>query len=316
MARARKRFVVTGAAGFIGSHLVQRLVEEGFEVVGVDNLVTGRLENLSGLLDRIDFVQDDAGKPGVLKKILRRGDFVLHQAAIPSVQRSVDDPLSTHYSCVEVTLKLLLAAREAGVRRVVVAASSSAYGDSEILPKREDMAARPLSPYAAAKLAQEQYARAFSVSYGLDTASLRYFNVFGPRQDPTSQYAAVIPKFITLMLRGERPTIYGDGTQSRDFTYVENVVRANLLAARCGGALKGEVLNIACGLRIDLNDLVAQLNAILGTSIDPLHGPPAPGDVKHSLADISLAKKRIGYEPSVDFEMGLRLTVDWFREQG
>lgn len=308
------RFVVTGAAGFIGSNLVRHLLAQpGCTVVGVDNFVTGRRENLEGLPASFAFMEGDLGCRETARRAVEGADYVLHQAAIPSVPRSVADPLATNYSCADVTLQLLLAAREAGVKRVVVAASSSAYGDTPTLPKVETMAPCPLSPYAVAKLVQEQYARAFSHCFGLDTVSLRYFNVFGPRQDPCSDYAAVIPKFTRLMLAGERPTIYGDGAQSRDFTYVDNVVAANLQAARAPGRLDGTVFNIACGNAIDLNALVARLNRLLGTAIEPIHGEPAPGDVKHSLADISAARERLGYEPQVDFDAGLARTIDWLR---
>jgi nucleoside-diphosphate-sugar epimerase len=307
------RYVVTGAAGFIGSSIVRKLLAEGCEVTGIDNLSTGRIENIEEIRDAFRFVQGDAGDPALLASALSGAESVLHQAAIPSVPRSVADPLSTNYSCVDVTLRLLEAARDAGVRRVVIAASSSAYGDTEVLPKVETMTPRPLSPYAVAKLAQEHYARAFSLCYGLETVSLRYFNVFGPRQDPHSDYAAVIPKFIRLMLSGTAPTIYGDGEQSRDFTHIDNVVQANLLAARAEGPIMGETVNIACGDRISLNELVGRLNRTLGTEFEPRYDAPREGDVKHSQADISKARELIGYEPLVGFDTGLQRTAEFLR---
>jgi UDP-glucose 4-epimerase len=309
-----EKFVVTGAAGFIGSNIVRKLISEGVEVVGVDNFATGRKENIKEIEDKFTLIEGDLSVDGVAQKALEGADYVLHQAAIPSVPRSVKDPLATNTSCVDATLKVLMAARDLDVKRVVLAASSSAYGDTVVLPKREDMPTSPLSPYAVAKLAQEHYAKAFSICYGLQTVSLRYFNVFGPRQDPSSDYAAVIPKFIRIMLGGKQPTIYGDGEQSRDFTFIDNVVSANIKAARAEGEILGETVNIACGKRIDLNELVERINKVIGTDIKPIHGKPAKGDVKHSLADISKAKNLIGYEPVIDFDDGLKITADWVKE--
>lgn len=309
-----ERFAVTGAAGFIGSSIVRQLITEAdVEVVGVDNFVTGKRENIEDILDRFTFIEGDLGCEGVAEKAFAGADYVLHQAAIPSVPRSVDDPLATNYSCADVTLRVLMAARDKGVKRVVQAASSAAYGDDPELPKTEDMLPRPLSPYAVGKLLQEHYARSFSICYGLETVSLRYFNVFGPRQDPFSDYAAVIPKFIRLILSGKTPTIYGDGNNTRDFAYVDNVVSANILAARADGKFAGEVLNIACGESTDLNELVERINRVLGTSVVAQHGPPAPGDVPHSVADISRARELIGYRPVVDLDVGLEKTAAWMR---
>ena len=314
MPKEQERFLVTGAAGFIGSNIVRALLDEGAAVRGIDNFATGRRENIAEILDRMEWIEGDLAVPGVAEEAMEGIDYVLHQAAIPSVPRSVADPLATNTSCIDATLRVLLAAREKKVRRVVLAASSSAYGDTPTLPKREDMPTSPLSPYAVAKLAQEQYARAFSICYGTETVSLRYFNVFGPRQDPKSDYAAVIPKFITMMVRGRTPTIHGDGLQSRDFTYIDNVVEGNLLAARAAGPFRGEVMNLAIGDRISLLDLVAELNRILGTEIAPKHGPERPGDVKHSQADVTRARERIGFRPVVPFAEGLARTAAYYRE--
>ncbi len=309
-----ERYCVTGCAGFIGSHILRRLLEDGASVVGVDDFSTGRRENLDGLEDRFQLIEGTLCDPDVAAAACKDVDIVLHQASIPSVPRSVADPLASLHSSVTATVTLLEAAHRAGVRRVVQAASSSAYGDTEVRPKTEDMLPSPKSPYAVAKLAQEHYAAAFSDCYGLETASLRYFNVFGPRQDPTSDYAAVIPKFITLMLAGTPPRVDGDGLQTRDFTYVANIVEGNLAAARAGGELKGEVFNIACGDEISILDLVGTLNNLLGTSIDPMHGPPRTGDVRHSRADIARASERLDFRPVATFEEGLRRTIEFYRD--
>lgn len=307
-------YLVTGGAGFIGSNIVLELVRRGERVRVLDNFATGRRSNLAGVEDRVDLVEGDLRQLPDVEKAVEGVDVVLHQGALGSVPRSVADPLATHEANATGTLHLLWAARRAGIRRVVNASSSSVYGDTPTLPKVEDMLPTPRSPYPVSKLAGEQYCRVFAEVYGLETVSLRYFNVFGPRQDPTSQYAAVIPKFIRAMLRGERPVIFGDGTQSRDFTFVANVVEANLLAAEApAGALDGAVCNVACGGRITLLDLVATLNAILGTGLEPVFQGPRPGDVLHSHAAIARAERLFGYRPRVEFAEGIRRTVEWIR---
>jgi UDP-glucose 4-epimerase len=305
--------MVTGGAGFIGSHLVEALIQDGERVRVLDNLSTGRRENIEPFLDHVEFIEGDLRDLETVRQAVQGVDYVLHQAAIASVIRSVRDPIPTETANVVGTLNLLLAARDAGVRRVVYASSSSVYGDSPTLPKVETMSPHPKSPYGVSKLAVEHHCRVFTELYGLETVGLRYFNVFGPRQDPASEYAAVIPKFITSMLRGESPTIHGDGSQSRDFTYVSNVVAANLLATTAAG-MAGLVFNAAVGTRNTLLELVTMLNHILGTHIEPIFGPPRPGDVKHSQADISLIKK-CGFQAKVDFRTGLRKTVDCYAAQ-
>ena len=308
-------YLVTGGAGFIGSNIVRELVARGEGVRVLDNFSTGRRENLAEVLNDIELIEGDVRDPSACRRAVAGVEYVLHQGAIPSVQRSVDDPSISNDANVSGTLNLLIAARDAGVRRVVYASSSSVYGDSPTLPKHEDMTPRPRSPYAVSKLAAEYYCQVFIEVYGLETVSLRYFNVFGPRQDPTSQYSAVIPLFVQAMLAGEPPVVYGDGLQSRDFTYVSNNVEANLLAATVPG-VAGRVFNIACGKRYTLLDLIAMLNDILGTRIDPVFAPPRHGDVKHSLADIRLAQEQMSYTVDVDFETGLERTVTWYREHG
>lgn len=305
-------YLVTGGAGFIGSHLVEALVEAGENVRVIDNFATGRPENIAPFRDRIAFYPVDITRRAALDEPFAGVDYVLHQAAIPSVPRSVDDPLGTHDANVNGTLNVLDAARKAGVKRVVYAASSSAYGDIEGQYKREDMVPQPLSPYAAAKLASEYYCQAFYHVYGLETIALRYFNVFGPRQDPTSQYSAVIPLFITAILDGVPPRIHGDGLQSRDFTYIANVVHGNLLACKAPAEAAGQVYNLACGDRITLLDLVAEINHILGTDIQPIHDDPRPGDVRHSQADNSKARRLLGFEPQVSFAEGLARTIRFY----
>jgi len=305
-------YLVTGGAGFIGSNIVAELLQRGEKVRVLDNFSTGRRENIAPFVEHIDLIEGDLRDLSTVSQVVEGVDYVLHQGALPSVQRSVDAPLASHAANATATLNVLIAARDAGVRRVVYASSSSIYGDSPTLPKREDMLPAPKSPYAVSKMAGEQYCRAFAEVFGLETVCLRYFNVFGPRQDPTSQYSAVIPLFITAMLRGEAPTIYGDGEQSRDFTYVANVVHANLLAATATGDAVGRVFNVACGRRYTLLDLIAALNDILDTDIEPIHVAPRPGDVRHSLADVSAAREVLGYEPQVDFHAGLRRTVGWY----
>lgn len=304
-------YLVTGGAGFIGSHLVERLLKEGQKVRVIDNLSTGKEENIASFLSEIDFIEGDIRDLGLLKRVMEGVDYVLHQAAVPSVPRSVNDPLTTNAVNVEGTLNVLLAARDAGVKRVVYASSSSVYGDAPTLPKHEGMKPEPRSPYAVSKLAGELYCLVFHHVYGLETVVLRYFNVFGPRQDPESQYAAAVPKFIAALLRGEPPIIFGNGEQSRDFTFVENVVEANLLAAETPG-VAGEVFNIACGENITINQLVAILCELIGIKITPLYAPPRPGDVRHSLADISKAQKLLGYQVKVGLREGLQRTVEWY----
>ncbi len=310
-----ERYLVTGGAGFIGSHIVDALLEHGATVRVLDNFSTGRWGNVAPVIDRIDLIEGDLRDPDVVHRAVDGVNYVLHQAALASVPRSVEDPLTTHACNVTGTLNLLLACRDAGVRRVVYASSSSVYGDSAESPKREAIHLEPKSPYAVSKLAGEQYCQSFEEVYDLETVCLRYFNVFGPRQDPDSPYAAVIPKFITRMLQGEPPIIHGDGLQSRDFTYVSNNVMANVMAATSSNA-SGQVLNIACGRSYTLIDLVDALNAILGTDLKPIHSDPRPGDVRHSEADIRAARAYLNYEPDIDFCEGLRRTVAWYQEQG
>ena len=307
------RLLVTGGAGFIGSNICRRLVSKDCIVRVVDNLSTGHLGNLDGIIDKVEFIQADMGDPAVAGKAMNGIDVVLHQGAVPSVPKSVEDPATTHKHCVDATFNLLMAARDAGIKRFVYAASSSAYGESLTLPKVETMQTAPLSPYAAAKLVGEYYCKVFYAVYGLETVSLRYFNVFGPHQDPTSQYAAAIPAFVTSILKDTPPTIYGDGEQSRDFTYVDNVVAANLLASEAE-ATHGEVINIACGEQITINAVIEHINRCVGKNVKPLYVPNRPGDVKHSMADISLAEKVIGYKPVIQFAEGLEKAIEWYRQ--
>ncbi len=310
-------YLVTGVAGFIGSALAHALLEAGEKVRGIDNFSTGRRENLDGILGRMDFREADLLDESAISDACRGVDYLLHEAAIPSVPRSVTDPIASNRANVDGTVNVLVAARDAKVKRVVYAASSSAYGDTPTLPKREDMPANPISPYAVAKLAGELYMASFWRVYGLETVSLRYFNIFGPRQDPTSPYSAVLAKFITSMLRGEAPTIHGDGEQSRDFTYIENAVAANLLACRAPREqVCGRVFNIAAGRRFTLNETFQLLKPLTGFSGEAKHGDPRPGDVRHSLADIALAEKHLRYRPLVNFEEGLKRTVEWYRMRG
>jgi UDP-glucose 4-epimerase len=307
------KFLVTGGAGFIGSNITRRLVEQGCFVRVIDNLLTGRKSNLADCIDRIEFIEADMGVPAVAADAVKDIDVVLHQGALPSVPKSVENPAATHRHCVDATMTMLIAARDAKVKRFVFAASSSAYGDTPTLPKTETMAACPLSPYAAAKLIGEYYCSVFWQCYGLETISLRYFNVFGPFQDPTSQYAAAIPAFVTAILKDEPPTVYGDGEQSRDFTYVDNVVEANLLAAGAEETA-GEVINIACGEAVTVNQIIHMINQIVGKNVKPVYTDPRPGDVRHSLADISLARKIIGYKTIVPFRAGLEKAIQWYRD--
>ena len=306
-------YLVTGGAGFIGSNIVRELLARGETVRVLDNISTGRRVNIENVLADIELLEGDLRDAALCRQAVQGADYVIHQGAIPSVQRSVDDQLASNEVNVDGTLNLLVAARDAGVQRLVFASSSSVYGDSPTLPKKEDMPSQPKSPYAVSKLAAEKYCQAFTEVYGLETVSLRYFNVFGPRQDPTSQYSAVIPLFIKAMLAGRSPTVHGDGLQSRDFTYVSNVVEANLLAATTPG-VGGEVFNVACNERYTLLDLIDALNEILGTQIKPSFGPARPGDVKHSQADISRAQEMLAFEVQVDFIEGLRRTVEWYQD--
>ncbi|MGM0652815.1 MAG: SDR family oxidoreductase [Bacillota bacterium] len=308
-------YLVTGGAGFIGSNIVRKLVEQGERVRVLDDFSTGKRENLSGLESEIELREGSLTDREAVKGALQGVRYVLHQGAIPSVPRSVANPVRSNEVNITGTLNLLEGAREAGVERFVYAASSSAYGDTEVLPKVEDMPADPLSPYAVAKYSGELYARVYADIFDLPTVSLRYFNIFGPYQDPASEYAAVIPKFILTMLKREAPVIYGDGEQSRDFTYIDNAVEANLLACRSGKVGRGEVLNVACGERYSLNELVHDLNEILGTNIQPAYSGARVGDVKHSLADISKAEELLGYRVEVDFKEGLKRTAEWFRKR-
>jgi len=305
-------YLITGGAGFIGSNIARSLTDGADRVRVLDNLSTGRESNLNGIDNDIEFIRGDIRDMDVVRRAVKGMDYVYHQAALPSVPRSIEDPVSSTESNIVGTLNVLLASRDAGVRRVIYAGSSSAYGETPELPKREDMLPDPLSPYALTKLTGEYYCRIFSRLYGLETVTLRYFNVFGPRQDPASQYAAVIPKFIRCLLDGDRPTIYGDGEQTRDFTYVENVVEGNRLAARAEKT-GGEIINLATSDRISLNRLVDLLVEITGRSITPIHAEARRGDVKHSLADITRAGDLLGYEPLVDLREGLRRTVEWMR---
>jgi UDP-glucose 4-epimerase len=306
-------FLVTGGAGFIGSNIARVLAERGDRVRVFDNFLTGRWENLADL-PQVEVVEGDVRDSEALRSAMTQVDRVLHQAALPGVPRSVQDPATSNESNVTGTLNVLIAARDAGVQRVVCASSSSVYGDTPTLPKVETMAPRPISPYAVTKLTGELYCAVFHQLYGLEAVALRYFNVFGPHQDPLSDYAAVIPLFIAAMTRGERPRVEGDGTQSRDFTFVDNVVQANLRAAQASG-VAGEVFNVACGHRYTLLDLVDRLNRILGTRLAPRFGEARAGDVKHSLADIDKARRVLDYEPSISFDEGLERTVAWHRRR-
>jgi UDP-N-acetylglucosamine/UDP-N-acetyl-alpha-D-glucosaminouronate 4-epimerase len=308
------RWLVTGGAGFIGSHLAEALVGKGETVRIADSFITGNRRNLAAAGDRAELVEGDLADPAVAARAVAGMDYVLHQAAIPSVPRSVKDPATSNRANVDATLQLLIAARDAKVKRVVYAASSSAYGDTPTLPKREDMPTRPLSPYALQKLVGEQYMQLFTALYGLETVSIRYFNVFGPRQDPSSPYSGVIALFVTALLAGKPPTIVGDGGQTRDFTYVANIVDGVLKAATAPGA-SGEVINVATGRQISISELAKTLGEIIGVTAAPVHIDPRPGDVRDSLADVSKAKAILGYEPTVGLEEGLRKTVDWYRNQ-
>lgn len=309
-----ENYVVTGGAGFIGSHIAEKLIKDGQRVRIVDNFITGKRENLAALNGDFELHEVSITDLEGLRRAFKGATYVVHQAALPSVPRSILEPLVAHEHNATGTLNVLIAARDAGVQRVVYAGSSSAYGDAGGDPKDESIAPSPLSPYGVSKLTGEYYCRVFTEVYGLQTVALRYFNVFGPRQDETSQYSAVIPLFITAMLQGKQPTIYGDGKQSRDFTFVENVVHGNLLALTAPEA-PGKVMNLAMGASIDLLYLVAEINQILGTSIQPVHATGRIGEIRRSRASIERAGELIGYEPLVDFSTGLRRTVEWYRER-
>ncbi len=307
-----RSYLITGGAGFIGSNIAHELVRRGEKVRIVDNFSTGHRGNIEDILDDVDLMEADVRDLEGMKRAVEGVDFVLHQAALASVARSVRDPLASNEVNVTGTLNLLIAARDAGVKRFVFAASSSIYGDAPDLPKAEGMTPRPISPYAVNKLLGEHYCRIFHNIYSLETVCLRYFNVFGPRQDPASEYSAAIPRFITAMLEGETVTIYGDGEQSRDFTYVKNVVDANILACEAPDAA-GEVINVACGDQIGLNQLISAMEEHLGINARRLYTQRKIGDVMHSCADISKARKLLGYEPIVGFDEGLGRTVEWFK---
>lgn len=309
-------YLITGIGGFIGSSLAHELLRRGEQVRGIDNFSTGKRQNLEDILSQIDFREADILNLEATKSACAGADYVLHQAAIPSVPKSVLDPIGSNQANIDGTVNVLVAARDAKVKRVVYAASSSAYGDTPSLPKHEAMAPDPISPYAVAKLASEHYMISFFRCYGLETVSLRYFNIFGPRQDPSSPYSGVLAKFITHMLAGKQPTIFGDGEQSRDFTFIDNAVQANLLACKAPAEqAAGKMFNVATGRRVTLNETVKLLQKLTAYSGAPIHSAERGGDIKHSLADISRAAKHLGYKPTVDFEEGLRRTVEWYREQ-
>jgi len=306
-------YVVTGGAGFIGSHIVEELLRRNETVRVIDNFSTGKWENVEPFEGGAEIIEADIAEGKNLSGFLKGADYVIHQAAIPSVPKSILDPVRSHHANVNGTLQLLNASREANVKRIVYASSSSVYGDSPTLPKHEGMMPNPLSPYGAQKLFAEIYCQVFSRAYGLETVSLRYFNVFGPRQDSTSQYSGVLALFIPAVLQNKRPTIYGDGLQSRDFTYVQNVVEANLQACTVP-VVAGQVFNVACGDRITVNSMLQQINKITGKDIAPIYADPRPGDIKHSQADITRAREHLGYQPKVSFEEGLRNTIEWYRK--
>ncbi|MCU1304094.1 MAG: exopolysaccharide biosynthesis protein [Candidatus Sulfotelmatobacter sp.] len=309
-------YLITGIGGFIGSSLARELLRRGEQVRGIDNFSTGRRENLAQILGQIDCREIDILDLEAVKSACAGVDFVLHQAAIPSVPKSVLDPIASNRANVDGTVNVLVAARDAKVKRVVYAASSSAYGDTPTLPKHEGMTPDPISPYAVAKLASERYMISFYRCYGLETVALRYFNIFGPRQDPSSPYSGVLAKFITLMLKGKQPTMFGDGEQSRDFTYIDNAVEANLLACKAPAVqVAGKVFNVATGRRVTLNETFKLLQELTSYSGTATYGEERGGDIKHSMADISLAEKHLGYKPKVNFEDGLRRTVEWYRSE-
>ena len=307
-------YLITGIAGFIGSSLARELLQRGERVRGVDNFSTGKRENLAQILGQIEFREADLLDLDAMKLACAEVDYVLHQAAIPSVPKSLLDPIGSHRANVDGTVNVLVAARDARVKRVIYASSSSTYGDTPTLPKHERMTPDPISPYAVAKLASERYMISFYRCYGLETVALRYFNIFGPWQDPSSPYSGVLAKFITQMLGGQQPTIFGDGEQSRDFTYIDNVVEANVLACKAPAQqVAGKVFNVATGRRVTLNETFKLLQTLTSYSGSPIYGAERGGDIKHSLADISSAEEHLGYKPKVNFEDGLRQTVDWYR---
>lgn len=309
-------YLITGIGGFIGSSIARTLLARNEKVRGIDNFSTGKRENISEILNRIEFHEADILDLDAMRRACAGVDYVFHEAAIPSVPKSVQDPLGSNRANIDGTVNVLVAARDAKVKRVVYAASSSAYGDTPTLPKQEEMKPDPISPYAVAKLASEHYMTSFYRCYGLETVSLRYFNIFGPRQDPSSPYSGVLAKFITTMLRGERPTIFGDGEQSRDFTYIDNAVAANLLACEAPAArVAGQTFNVATARRVTLNETYRLLRKLTGYPGEPKYGSERKGDIKHSLADISRAEAALGYKPSVDFEEGLRRTVEWYQHE-
>lgn len=307
------KYLVTGAAGFIGRSIAEALLARGDSVRGVDSLITGKCSNLVGL-EAMEFIEGDLADPVVCARACEGVEIVFHEAALASVPRSVADPVATNRNCVEATLNLLVAARAAGVRRVIYAGSSSVYGDTPTLPKCETMLPNPTSPYAVAKLAGEHYMSAFTRVYGLETVTLRYFNVFGPYQDPASQYSGVLAIFCRKLLAGKQPTIYGDGEQSRDFTFIENVVTANLLAADAPAEkVSGKMMNLAAGVAITLNQAFEILCGLTGYKGEPVYAEPRSGDIRHSLADIGRARELLGYAPQIDFRQGIRRTVEWYR---
>ena len=309
------KVLVTGGAGFIGSNIVCALVERGDQVRVLDNLCEGKRENLQDVINDIEFLEDDLRDVDAVRKAVEGVEVVLNQAALRSVPKSIDDPVSYLDVNVVGMHHLLEAARQAGVRRVVTASSSSVYGETDVLPETEDLLPAPISPYAASKLVNEVHCRVYAEAFGLETVCLRYFNVFGPRQDPGSEYAVVIPKFILCILAGESPPVHGDGLQSRDFTYIDNVVEANLLAAEAPDVGPGEPINVACGETYTVLDIVTHVNRILGTDVQPLHEPTRQGDVRHTQADITRAQQLLKFSPSIGFEEGMRRTIEWFRNR-
>ncbi len=308
------KYLVTGGAGFIGCNLARFILDQGHDVVVLDNFATGKRENIADIVDRIELIEGDVRDRDAVDRAVAGCAAIFHEGALGSVPRSVEDPVTSHDANVNGTITVLDGARAAGVNRVVFAASSSAYGNQKESPKHEGMVSMPISPYAASKLACEAYMQGYAAAYGMETVSLRYFNVFGPYQDPCGAYAAVIPAFISRVLAGEQPVVYGDGEQSRDFCYIENVVQANWLAAHAPAeSCDGKPMNIACHARTTLNEILAKIQELLGTNIEAVYTDERPGDVKHSLADVSLAKEKIGYEPKVFFDEGLERAMDWYR---